>query len=119
MVLERGFVEGPGASYQDFDPPMHVQLNNPETILDYLTKLQETLEFENIKLDGVMFGVNDYFSLRDLANTRSSWGMEFREECLTINGIRILIDPMRDAGAPVAVFNESEAIKVMSMRRKT
>ncbi len=121
IVLERGFVDGPGASYQDnYRPPMHIQLNDPTVILDYLMKLHEELYLENIHLEGVMFGVNDYFSIREMAATKMAWSASRDDNGgFKINGVRIMLDPMRDAGAPVAVFGESDAIKVMSMRRKS
>jgi len=99
--------------------PMRITLKDPEPLLEYLTSLYETLIESDIRLDGVLFGVSDYFTLRDLANTRSGWYCEMGEDGLTINGVRICLDPMRDDGPPVAMFEESEAIKVMSMRRKT
>ncbi len=119
MVLERGFVDGPGASYQDYNPPMRIQLNDPEVILDFIMKLHEELYLENIQLDGVLFGVNDYFSIREFAAGKMSWSSKRDDQGFKINGVRILLDPMRDEGAPVAVFSENDAIKVMSMRRKS
>ncbi len=100
-------------------PPMCIQLNDLTLLLDHFTKLHESLEYENIELYGVMFGVNDYFTLRDMADTKMGWSCEFEDSALKINGVKILLDPMRDGGAPVPVFTESEAIKVMSMRRKS
>ncbi len=108
-----------GATSPGIPSPMRIDLRDPYLLLDYLTKLHNSLLYEDIRLDAVIFGVVDYFSLVELANTRITWSAEKVNGCFAINGVKILLDPMREGGAPVSVFTESEAIKVMSMRRKS
>ncbi len=99
-----------------FKPPrshMEFSLKDPQVVLGYLMNLCETLYESDIKLEGVMFGATDYFTLRNMANNRGVWA----GGQLSINDVKIMLDPMRDEGAPVAVFNETEAIKVLSMRK--
>lgn len=97
---------------------MRVDLRDPGPLLDDLVEVQERLLYENIKLDGMMYGVVDYFTLRDLAEDRMRIRVDNDRGDFTINDVRILLDPAREGGPPVAVFEESEALKVMSKRRK-
>ncbi len=75
-------------------------------MLDSLVELEEYYLNRNIRIRGIVLGVDDYFALKSLRPV----GVEV----MNLNGNEIYMDPLRTGGEPVALFFESEAMKVLN-----
>lgn len=115
--MSRCTFSAPESLYDLPPPPMRVDLVDGRVILDHLFRIQESLNLENIKAAGIQLGIVDYYSLKQLAESRC-WAVDRIDGHFYMGDTRIYLDPMREQGPPVVLFSEGEAIKIMSMRRK-
>lgn len=98
--------------------PMRIELEDPTPHAQYLEALSEDLMRDNVKVDAVMLPVKAYFSMQAFIDARgygkysgSGRGMEFM-------GMKILMDPRRDSGPPTLIFDDENALRVLSRRKK-
>lgn len=93
--------------------PMRIELEDPTPHIEFLRDLFDDLACDNIKIEAVMLPVRSYFTLKAYIDTRGrqARGME-------IMGIRVLMNPRRDSGPPDLIFDDENALRVLSRRKK-
>lgn len=101
-----------------FPAPIRIELEDAQPHLDFINEVRNGLDYENIHLDAIIFPSIAYISIKTFLEYRgflshsrgANRGLEYM-------GVRILMDPKRDWGAPVLLFDEDEGMKVFSKRR--
>ncbi len=118
-LSRNAFAQGPDAHRK---PPaaMLVELVDPEPVEEHVFAMMRQCEEENIKLDAIVLNSREYFSFRERMRDALRGIGKGREKdaSLVFNGVRILMDPMRDEGEPVPVFGEEAAIQMYALRRR-
>lgn len=98
-----------------------VELRDPMPLREYLHNLAMQCAEQAITPYGVVFSAPDYFTLtehlRPLLVRACEDARERREDVFIFEGIRILLDPMRDDGEPLPLFDETNALDLYVMRK--
>lgn len=104
------------------EPPTiyDVELEDPHPLREYLHNISMQMGEQNLKVWGVVFPARSYFSIVEYVR-------EFSTRCddqlsepgtLSFDGIRLFMDPMRDTGEPLPLFDDENAVTIYTMRLK-
>jgi len=95
-----------------------VELEDPAPIVEYLHALKQQCALENVEVHGVTLNSRAYFSLREWLQSRAWYKAAEGVETIEFDGMRVFMDPMRDDGEPVPLFEEREAVRLYGLRRR-
>lgn len=116
--MPRSFGE-PTAPFESV-PTYEVELEDPRPLREYLHNLGLQMAEQNLKPWGVVFPARSYFSIveyvRELCTRRDDLLSE--PGTLSFDGLRLFLDPMRDTGEPLPLFDDENAVTIYTMRLK-
>ncbi len=95
-----------------------VELEDPAPIVEHLHALKRQCAEENVQVEGVVLSSRAYFSLQQWLRTRAWYHAPKGVAWMEFDGMRVFMDPLRDDGEPVPLFEEDEAVKLYAMRKR-